>query len=97
MGDYNSFIVRVWTDGQGRLHGKIEDVATRDDLVFIDLQAILPFIRNRLSPPIVVGGLNDGSGDESIEWVERPVDLEEKPALDENQTGDAPSDQENVN
>ena len=48
MGRYNSFIVRVWTDGDGRLRGKIEHVITRESLTFSELEPIVGFIRGRL-------------------------------------------------
>ncbi len=52
MGHYNSFIVRLWSDDHGRLHGTIEHVATRQSLVFLDLDAIPGFIRARLAAPL---------------------------------------------
>ncbi len=52
VGHYNSFIVRLWSDDHGRLHGTIEHVATRQSLVFLDLDAIPGFIRARLSAPM---------------------------------------------
>ncbi len=52
VGHYNSFIVRLWSDDRGRLHGTIEHVATRQSLVFLDLDAIPGFIRLRLSEPL---------------------------------------------
>jgi hypothetical protein len=67
MGYYNSFIVRVWADGQGRLHGNIEHVASKDNLAFIDLQAVVAFMRGRLAPPASeldqpVGSADDPTG-----------------------------------
>ncbi len=52
VGHYNSFIVRLWSDDHGRLHGTIEHVATRQSLVFLDVDAIPGFIRSRLSAPL---------------------------------------------
>ncbi len=49
MGRYNSFIVRVWTDGNGRLRGKIEHVTTHESLIFLELEPIVGFIRSRLA------------------------------------------------
>ncbi len=51
MGYYNSFIIRIWSDEQGRLRGRIEHVASQDYLIFSDLQKIVKFVRNHLSVP----------------------------------------------
>ncbi len=51
MGHYNSFVVRIWSDEQGRLRGTVEHVTSQDSLVFLDLTAIVPFIRSHLGPP----------------------------------------------
>lgn len=51
MGYYNSFVVRIWSDGQGRLRGKIEHVASHESLVFLEPERIVGFIRSHLNPP----------------------------------------------
>ncbi len=48
MGHYNSFIIRLWTDDNGRLHGTVQHVATGTSQAFLDLAAITPFIQARL-------------------------------------------------
>jgi hypothetical protein len=53
MGHYNSFVVRVWSGGPGRLRGTIEHVATRSRLAFVDPSAVVDFIRSHLEPPTV--------------------------------------------
>ncbi len=70
VGHYNSFIVRLWSDDHGRLHGTIEHVATRQSLVFLDLDAIPGFIRSRLSPlsePFVQAQVMPGPIDPDLE------------------------------
>lgn len=44
MGQYTSFIVRVWMDEHGSLSGSIEHAATREAQGFRDLAAIARFI-----------------------------------------------------
>lgn len=53
VGYYNSFVVRVWSDEQGRLRGRIEHVLTREISSFTDPAAIVEFIRTHLTPPPV--------------------------------------------
>lgn len=48
MGQYTSFIVRIWSDDQGSLSGNIEEVASRESQTFRDLQVIVAFIASRL-------------------------------------------------
>ncbi len=50
MGHYNSFVIRLWTDDNGRLHGTVQHVASGKSLAFLDLAAIAPFIEGRLAP-----------------------------------------------
>jgi hypothetical protein len=50
-GYYNSFVVRVWSDGQGQLRGHIEHVLTQDSSTFSDPAAVVEFIRTHLAPP----------------------------------------------
>ncbi len=49
-GTYNSFIVRIWTDDNGRMRGRIEHVTTRESLIFLDLDPMLGFISSRVIP-----------------------------------------------
>ena len=51
MGYYNSFVVRIWTNEQGRSRGHIEHVGSRDSLVFLAPEAIIDFIYAHLAPP----------------------------------------------
>ena len=51
MGYYNSFVLRVWSDGRGALRGRIEHVGSRDSLVFADLGRIVGFLRAHLGAP----------------------------------------------
>lgn len=51
MGYYNSFVIRIWSDGRGRLRGKIEHVASHESLVFVEPERIVGFIHSHLSPP----------------------------------------------
>jgi hypothetical protein len=51
VGYYNSFVVRVWSDGQGQLRGRIEHVLTQDSSTFSDPSAVVEFIRTHLAPP----------------------------------------------
>lgn len=51
MGYYNSFVVRVWSDEQGQLRGRIEHVLTHDTFGFSDPTAVVDFIRTHLGPP----------------------------------------------
>ncbi|MER3459203.1 MAG: hypothetical protein C4309_11780 [Chloroflexota bacterium] len=51
MGYYNSFIIRIWSDEQGRLRGRIEHVASQDYLIFSDLRKVVKFIRSHLGVP----------------------------------------------
>ena len=51
MGYYNSFVIRVWTGGQGRLRGTIEHVSSRASQVFVDPAVVLEFICTYLGPP----------------------------------------------
>ena len=48
MGQYNSFVIRIWSNAQGHLHGSIEHVATHARLAFLDPAAVVDFIRNHL-------------------------------------------------
>jgi hypothetical protein len=50
-GYYNSFVVRVWSDGQGQFRGRIEHVLTHDSSTFGDPAAVVEFIRTHLAPP----------------------------------------------
>jgi hypothetical protein len=50
-GYYNSFVVRVWSDGHGQLRGRIEHVLTHDNSTFSDPAVVLEFIRTHLTPP----------------------------------------------
>ncbi len=51
MGYYNSFVIRIWTDGRKRMHGRIEHVASRESLVFLDVASVVDFIQEHLVPP----------------------------------------------
>ena len=49
MGDYNSFVVRVWTDEiDGRWRGHIQHVATRDEAYFVTRDKMEDFITGHL-------------------------------------------------
>ena len=50
-GFYNSFVVRIWTNEQGRVRGLIEHTGTHERLAFLDPEAILPFLRAHLIAP----------------------------------------------
>lgn len=63
MGHYNSFVVRIWSEQEGRMRGSIEHVLSRESLAFIDPQAILAFIRAHLDTPPPTDLLNDGESD----------------------------------
>lgn len=56
MGYYNSFVVRIWSQPDGRLRGSIEHVASREHLAFLDPIAVVNFMRTHLKPPQVDGG-----------------------------------------
>jgi hypothetical protein len=49
MAHYNSFIVRMWRDGTGRLYGRVVHVATQQMRYFMDLDCLVEFIRERSS------------------------------------------------
>lgn len=51
MGYYNSFVIRIWSDERGRMHGKIEHVASHESLIFLDPEGIVEFICTHLDPP----------------------------------------------
>lgn len=55
MSGYNSFVLRIWSGDRGELRGTIEHVASRESLVFHDLQALIPFIRSWLDASAVAG------------------------------------------
>jgi hypothetical protein len=48
MSTYNSFIVRIWSNGGRALHGRIQHVTTREQRDFRDLTQVLEFIVERL-------------------------------------------------
>ncbi len=50
MGSYTSFVVRIWSDEQTRMHGTVQHVASRDSLAFRDLQAMVAFILSHVGP-----------------------------------------------
>jgi hypothetical protein len=51
MGHYNSFVIRIWSNGPGRMRGTIEHVASRNSQSFANPEAVLEFIQAHLSPP----------------------------------------------
>jgi len=65
VGYYNSFIIRIWSDEQGRLRGRIEHVASQDYLVFSDPRKVVKFIRSHLGvPPYYLPDAPEGAPDE---------------------------------
>ena len=48
MSHYDTFIVRIWSNGGHALHGRIQHVATSQQLDFRDLNLVLKFIVERL-------------------------------------------------
>lgn len=65
MGYYNSFIIRIWSDEQGRLRGRIEHVASQDYLIFSDPRKIVKFIRSHLGvPPYYLPDTSEETPDE---------------------------------
>lgn len=77
MGYYNSFIIRIWSDGRGRLRGKIEHVASHESLVFLEPEKVVGFIRSHLSPPSDSAAYTaDGQAQEEENSIdETPVEL----------------------
>ena len=55
MGYYTSFVIRIWSRADGRLHSSIEHVASRERLAFLDPAAVVDFIRSHLQPPLIDG------------------------------------------
>ncbi len=51
MGYYNSFVIRIWLDDRGEMHGRIEHVFGHEKMDFSDLAVIGQFIRHHLAPP----------------------------------------------
>ena len=49
MGQYSSFIVRVWSDGLENIRGNIEHVATHERHVFVNPEEIVQFVRAHLA------------------------------------------------
>ncbi len=51
MSHYDTFIVRIWSNGGRALHGRIQHVSTSDQRDFRDLRRVLDFIRGHLRRP----------------------------------------------
>ena len=63
MGHYNTFIVRVWTDGDvGWTRGYIEHVNSRERTYFTEKSKMDEFIMSHLGPP---SSPPDGSRDKA--------------------------------
>jgi hypothetical protein len=69
MGYYNSFVLRVWSDGRGTTRGTIKHVGSRDSLAFADTERILAFVRAHLEKP----------DDPALASVDQPRDDETGP------------------
>ena len=53
MGDYNSFLVRVWTeDEENLLRGYIQHVGTEEDIYFLTWEKMVDFILAHINCPI---------------------------------------------
>jgi hypothetical protein len=76
MGNYNSFIVKIWTeDGQNLARGYIQHVGTQEGIYFADWGRMTSFISDHLNwhiseeigvetePPVA-----NSRGDESNPW-----------------------------
>lgn len=49
--NYNTFVVRIWSDGIENLHGNIEHLATHARRAFVDPDQIEQFIKTHLIDP----------------------------------------------
>jgi hypothetical protein len=49
--NYNTFVVRIWSDGIENLHGNIEHLATHARRAFVDPDEIELFIKTHLVDP----------------------------------------------
>jgi len=47
---YNTFVVRIWTDDDHGLHGQITHVASQDKCDFRDLDRMLEFMVEHIHP-----------------------------------------------
>ncbi len=52
MGHYNSFVVRIWTDNDGKMRGQISHVGTRESASFLDFNKMLDFLQIHLKAPV---------------------------------------------
>lgn len=50
MGYYNSFIIRIWSEDSGKLHGTIVHVSSRESLASSDLGEMWQFLLEHLNP-----------------------------------------------
>ncbi|MFQ5813115.1 MAG: hypothetical protein ACE5I2_07995 [Anaerolineae bacterium] len=50
MAQYNSFVVKIWSDDNGGLHGHIVHVATQEKRHFLNLDRMIEFILEHLGP-----------------------------------------------
>jgi hypothetical protein len=49
VGNYNAFVVRVWSDTEERLHGIIQHADSLEEFVFMDPEEIVQFIINHIN------------------------------------------------
>jgi hypothetical protein len=65
MGHDDTFIVWIGSDEGGRMHGIIEHIASKEELAFMELDAMISFIRYHLETPVDIaenaecGNVND--------------------------------------
>ncbi len=48
MGRYTTFVIRIWSNKEGRMHGTIQRTGSQDRLAFASLESILAFVRSHL-------------------------------------------------
>ena len=50
MGNYNSFLVRVWTeDGENLLRGYVQHVGTEEDMYFLKCEKMVDFVLTHIN------------------------------------------------
>ncbi len=93
MGQYQTFIVRIWTDGTASsTRGHIQHIASRRGKYFRDEEKMIQFIREYLDPATfpVVNPADDGNDDRTA--FDPPVENgggSDEPRRDAEPSGDA--------
>lgn len=49
MGHYNSFLVKVWTEGENTVRGYIQHVGTKEAVHFLNWEKMIDFMLTHLS------------------------------------------------